>query len=258
MLTLIIFTYTGEPFTAALIGALSSAAIIFLSWAVGRELDPANQWSAFIALPILYIAYFTAGRPSLLVLLFIILSSRLINRISGLQPYKSDALLLIVIGALLYFNSLYFALPYLILIFLIDALTEPANRFQLVSALAGSAGYLVLLIVLRPALSLFIPETVLVIYPAAAVILVFLSVVCISYLTRHDRVLDDLNRAEVKYLRVAAARFLIAAWIVAEILCGGVISLLQIYPVVIIFGSIFIYHLIRVVISKPSLGIMAD
>ncbi|MFU8793969.1 MAG: hypothetical protein ACNA7Z_01170 [Dethiobacteria bacterium] len=257
-MTLLIFIYTGKPFTTALIGAFSSATVIFLSWAVGRELDPANEWSAFIALPLLYFAYFTAGSPSLLVLLFIILSCRLINRTIGLQPFRSDSLLLVMLSALLYFNSLYFALPYLILIFLIDALTEPANRFQLVSALAGSAGYLVLLIVLRPELSLFMPETVPVIYPAAAVVLVVLSVICISCLTRHDRVLDDLNKVEVNYHRVAAARLLVAAWIVTEILCSGVISLLQIYPVVIIFGSILLYHLIRIIISKLTLGVKVN
>ncbi len=250
ILTLAVFIYRGEPFTAALISAFSSAAAIFLSWAIGRELDPANEWSAFVALPFIYFVFFTAGHPSLLTLFFTILCCRLLNRTCGLQPFKIDALLLFVMGILLYFNNFYFALPYLILIFFIDALAKPAYRFQFISGLVGSAGYLIMLLVFRPEFTLFMPETVAVIYPAAAVIMVLLSVVCVSYMTRHDRVLDDLNRAEINNHRVNAARFLTAAWIITEILCGGVIILLQIYPMVIIFGSIFLYHLASIMISK--------
>lgn len=253
ILTLGVFIFRGEPFTTALVSAFSSAAAIFLSWAIGRELDPANEWSAFVALPVIYFAFFAAGDPSLLSLFFIILCCRLLNRTCGLQPFKSDALLLFVMAILLYFNNFYFTLPYLILAFFVDALAKPANRFQFISAVVSSAGYLVMIFKFRPEFPLFMPEAAAGIYPAAAVIMVLLSAVYVSYVTRHDRVLDDLNRAEVNYLRVTAARFLTAAWIIIEILSGGVIALLQIYPMVIIFGGIFLYHLVSIMIYKSGL-----
>ena len=237
------FIFRGEPFTASLISALSSAVAIFLSWALGRELDPAHEWSAFIALPVIYIAFFPAGRPSLLVLLFIILCCRLLNRTCGLQPLKSDALLLFVLAVLLYFNSFYFALPYLVLLFMIDALAKPVNRFQYISALVSSAAYLMMLIVYRPKLALFINQNIPVIYSATIVTLVVFSVIYVSYITRHDRVIDDSHKEELNYYRVNAARFLAAAWIVIEILYGGVIILPQVYPVVLIYGGILLYHI---------------
>lgn len=250
--TLSIYAYRGETIIEALISASSSAAAIFLSWAVGRELDPANDWSAFLALPVVYYAFFTIGNPSLLVLFFIILCCRLLNRICGMQPLRSDALLLFVMGILLYFNNFYFALLYLVLIFLIDALIKPIDRFQFISALVSSAAYLIIFLAYRPEFVSLFTDTMPTVYPAVAVIMVVSSVVYISYVTRHDRVIDDLNKAEVDYHRVNAARFLAAAWIVNEILCGGVIMLLQVYPIVFIFGGIFLYHFTRNMIKKPT------
>jgi len=252
VLTLGVFTFRGEPFTAVLISAFSSAGVIFLSWAIGRELDPANEWSAFVALPVIYFAFFAAGHPSLLTLFFTILCCRLLNRTCGLQPFKSDALLLFVMAIFLYLNNFYFALLYLILVFFIDALAKPAYRFQFISAMVSLAGYLIMLLAFRPDFVLFMSETAAFIYSTAAVIVVLLSVIFVSYITRHDMVLDDLNGAELNNHRVAAARFLTAAWIISDILSGGIIIFLQIYPMVIIFGGIFLYHLVGTMIHKSG------
>ena len=250
--TLGVYTFRGEPFSLALVSAFSSAGVIFLSWAIGRELDPANDWSAFVALPFIYVAFFTVGQPSLLTLFFTILCCRLLNRTCGLQPFKSDALLLFVMAIFLYFSNFYFALPYLIMVFVIDALVKPAHRFQFISALVGSGGYLIMLLAFSPEFALFMPETVTVNFPAAAASIILLSVLFVSYITRHVRVLDDLNRAELNNQRVTAARFLTAAWVAIEILTGGAIILLQIYPLVIVFGGIFLYHLTCTLICKSG------
>lgn len=251
--TLGLFTYRGEPFTAALISALSSAGAIFLAWAVGRELDPANDWSAFVALPVIYFVFFIVGQPSLLTLVFTILCCRLLNRVSGLQPLKSDALLIFVMGIFLHLNSFYFVLPFLVLVFFIDGLVEPAYRFQLFSALVSLAGYLIMTFLFRPGFSLSTIESAAFIYSAAAVVVIPLSVVFVSFTTRHNRILDDLNRAELNNHRIAAARFLTAAWIITEILSGGAAILLQVYPMVIIFGGIFLYHLAGILKFRSGL-----
>jgi len=235
--------YQGEPFIAALISALSSAVMVFLSWAAGRELDPAHKWSAFIALPVIYIAFFVSRPPSLMVLFFIILCCRFLNRTCGLQPLKSDSLLLFVLAILLYFNSFYFVLPYLVIIFLADALVKPANRFQFISAFAGSAAYLVLVLAIRPEFNLLTSQTIAIGYSFAAVVMVVISAIYVVFTTRHDRVFDDLNKAELNYQRVNAARLLTAFWLASEIICGGAIVILQVYPVVLTFGGILLYHL---------------
>jgi hypothetical protein len=235
--------YQGEPFAAALISALSSAVMVFLSWAAGREFDPAHKWSAFIALPFIYIAFFASQPPSLLVLFFVILCCRFLNRTCGLQPLKSDALLLLVLAILLYFNSFYFALPYLVIIFLADALVKPANRFQYISALAGSAACMVLVLVIRPEFNVLTPAAMAIVYSFAAILMVVISAIYVFFTTRYDRVLDDLNKAELNYQRVNAARLLTAFWLASEIIGGGALALLQVYPVVLTYGGILLYHL---------------
>ncbi len=242
---MLFFILRGESFAIALISALTAAVVVFLSWAVGREIDPAHEWSAFIALPLIYIAFFVAGRPSLLVLFFIILCCRFLDRSCGLQPLKTDSLVILVLSKLLYFNDFYFALPYLIILFLIDALAEPANRFQYISALVSSAAYLILLIALRPELAFIGNQNIPVIYLTAAAAVFLFSAVYVSYITRYAKVINDLNTEELKSTRVNAARLLTAAWLVTEILCSGVIILLQIYPVALIYGGVLVYHLGR-------------
>ncbi len=242
-LTIAISVYRGEVFTAALVSAFISATAVFLSWALGRELDPAHQWSAFISLPPVFIAFIAIGRPSLLALLFFILSCRLLNRTPGRQPFRSDSILLLAMGLLLYFNNFYFALPCLALFFLTDALVKPVNNFQYISALVTSAAYSALLLLVSPEPASYVPGSIPVFYPAAALIIVALSAIYISFVTRHKRTLDDLNREELNYLRVNAARLLIAAWMISEIIFGGAMMIHQIYPMVIVFGGIFLYHL---------------
>ena len=105
----------------------------------------------------------------------------------------------------------------------------------------------------RSGFSLTITESAAFIYSAAAVVVILLSVVFVSFLTRHDRIFDDLNRAELNYNRVNAARLLTAAWIITEILSEAAVILLQIYPMAIIFGGIFLYHLAGILKSRPGL-----
>jgi len=171
-----------------------------------------------------------------------------------LQPLKTDSLIIFVLAILLYFNGFYFTLPYLILLFLIDALAQPANRFQYISVLVSSAAYLILLIALKPESAFIGHQNIPVIYLAAASAVVLFAAVYVSYLTRYDIVFDDLIIEELNSTRVNAARLLTAAWIIFEILGGGVIILLQIYPVVFIYGGILAYHLGRLFRSNRQKG----
>lgn len=245
-----ILVYTGESFTAAFFSSFSTAIAVFLTWAVGRELDPAHEWSAFVALPVVFIATFILGRPSLLVPFFIILCCRMITRICGLQPKKSDAFLLIVMGIALYINHLYIALPFLLLLFVLDAALKPTNSFQFISALLTSFSYIILLMFFQPRFSALFQNGPSVFCPVFAIILVAASGVFVAFYTRHDRVVDDLNISEISKLRLNLARLATAAWIIAEVFSGGTVNLLQVYPVIAAYGGIFLYHLAGIILNK--------
>jgi len=257
---LAILTWKGESFTAVLFSSFSTAVAVFLTWAVGRELDPAHEWSAFVALPFVFITAFTAGQPSLLVPFFVLLCCRMITRICGLQPTKSDAFLLLVMATALYFNNLYIALPFLLLLFILDAVLKPANSFQFASALVTFFGYIILLIFFQPRFSVLFQNSTSVFYPVSAITLVAASGAFVTFYTRHDRVIDDLNVSVISNLRLNLIRFATATWIIAEIFSGGMINLLQVYPVIAAYVGIFIYHLARLIFNKaqPFLNVKAS
>ena len=233
---------TAAPFFEALITALVAGLALFLGWAFAREIDPASEWSAFVALPVIVGANFIFGSPSLLALFFMILFSRVLNRCTGVPAKKGDSLLLLVMGALLYNSGFVSALPVLTLVFLIDAYLEPRHRKQTVFALST--------------LILFFFMTF--IYPAGEVLasvgalnlplyiipLLVVAVVML-YFSRPLPVLDDLGTSSLSYKRIQSVRIVAALYITAELLLQGYSAILHLYPALFVYGGTGLYHLVN-------------
>ncbi|WP_208560187.1 hypothetical protein [Marinilactibacillus kalidii] len=56
---------------------------VFLAWALTREVDPANNYSAFIAAALSLLHYFFTGESQFLLIAWVLLILRVINGISG-------------------------------------------------------------------------------------------------------------------------------------------------------------------------------
>ena len=68
---------------------------VFISWALARELDPDAPWAAFVVVGLSTIALWLWPNPDLVLLFFILLMLRLVNRSSGVPARLADVLLLI-------------------------------------------------------------------------------------------------------------------------------------------------------------------
>lgn len=78
---------------------------VFLSWALARELYPDAPWAAFAAVAVSSLGLLLWPWPDLGVLFFTLLTTRVINRTSGLPARPLDVVVLLIITAWLLYRG---------------------------------------------------------------------------------------------------------------------------------------------------------
>jgi hypothetical protein len=230
------------PLVKALSSAAVSAFAVFLTWALAREIDPANEWSAFVALPAVFIATLILERPAFLALLFILLFSRALNGTTGVQVTIGDAILLIGLGALLFNNGMITALVILTIVNMLDAYLKPANRKQIIFAFSSLGAFLVMFIIFYENRNIFQGQDL---YSNIFSLLLAATALIIMVMTRHDQVFDDKNRVMLNKYRVIFVQLLAAVFIIGELFLNGNDSLLIIYPAILAYLGVALYHFVR-------------
>jgi len=230
------------PFTGALVTAAATAFAVFLCWAIGREIDPAYQWSAFVALPFTLIFTFIFGAPGIVALFFILLFSRVLNGSTGIQATSIDSIMLIILGVILFYDGIIFALLILGMVFFFDAFFDPANRKQKIFAFLSLALFV--------AMFLFFPGIKLSlqianIHTVAVMLLLVVAVIILVMLTGYEQVPDDKNRSMLRKQRVCLARLMIAVFILLEMAFKGDQAFVLLYPAALAFCGAALYHLGR-------------
>jgi len=231
---------TAVPAVEALSIAFGAGIALFLCWAVGREVDPAYKWSAFFALPLVLAAAFLYGSPDLLTVFFILLVMRFLNRTPGLKATIFDAVMLVLLGILLYYNGIYTALPLLLAVFITDYALEPVTRklfaFIIPALLALVFSIYFFNPFLFPDLSISIAATLLII-----LLVIFLIYVIIA--TGKDTVPGDNTELQPDIGRINLARFSLALFIVIEVLQKGENAFVMFYPAALAVAGAGMYHI---------------
>lgn len=80
----------GAPLSFALMEGLILAGAVFFGWMLGREIDPDRPYSAFVAAAFAGAGAFFLGQPHFLLLFWIVIALRFINRTSGEGPGALD------------------------------------------------------------------------------------------------------------------------------------------------------------------------
>lgn len=239
----LVFRLAGsQPAPEAAGDALRAALSVFLTWAVGREIDPANDWSAFVGLPASLAVSVLIGGPFLAALILVLLFSRMLNGSTGLQTGIADALLVLSLGAVVAWQGGRIALIILVPIFLIDAFVEPANRRQALFAPAPALLFLLMQVYLyRGALI----DTGSRFYALIAIFLLVLFTALITLWSGPDRALDDRKGQPLDGRRVCLARSAAALYVCGDLLFRGSEAFQDLSPVLAAFGGVFFYHLYR-------------
>ncbi len=247
VLFLIYQSVQGIAFLPALVHAAGTGFSVFLCWALGREIDPANAWSAFAAVPFVIVAALADGAPSIITLLFIILIGRALNRTAGARLSETEALLLAVLGIGLYYNGFVTGLPVLAVVLAVEAALDPVNRRQLYIALLSAAlfaaGSLLFSELLPPAPELNLFKGIVILLLTAAVIFITLA-------TRGDRASGDLDGRPLEKRRLLLARVMPALFIALEIAFKGSIAILALYPALLAYLGVALFHMTRLIYNK--------
>jgi hypothetical protein len=130
---------TGVGIQAVLWG-LGAGTTIFFAWALGRELDPDNNPSAFIAAGLTLIGIFFWGIPNLGMLLWLLIAVRIVNRTTGLAPTFLDLVVFIGLGVWLSYRGYWIVGLMTAAGLLLDSRLPRGKRYQLfISAISAIA-----------------------------------------------------------------------------------------------------------------------
>jgi hypothetical protein len=111
--------------------------VLFLTWALGRELDPDHDLSAFVGVGLILIALLSSlDRPTLVESIWLLLLLRLVNHTTGLPAKPLDSLMVAGLGIWLSRQGNWVAGLATGAAFLLDGLLSPPLRYhRLVSGL---------------------------------------------------------------------------------------------------------------------------
>jgi len=139
--------FQGSSLQEALPWGVSAGLAVFLAWALGRELDPDHELSAFVGAGLSLAGRVLFGAPALLALAWMLVSLRLVNRSTGLPARIQDSLGLLGLGAwLTWQESWVYGLATTMAFFLDSRLFPPHPRHLgfAVLALLGTLGLTVM------------------------------------------------------------------------------------------------------------------
>jgi hypothetical protein len=110
-LTSIIFTiitffnyFRGETNNISLITGIRAGLLVFLLWAISRELDPDKEWGAFVTVSLALAFIIIFEIPNILPFVWFLLILRIINHSSGMPAGIMDSFLGIAVGLILAYH----------------------------------------------------------------------------------------------------------------------------------------------------------
>ena len=128
---------SGTALLESALWGIEAGLVFFLTWALGRELDPDHDLSAFVGAGLVPIALLLVDPPALVVVLWLLLVLRIVNRTVGLPAKPLDSLGVLGLGAWLTWQGYWMVGLVTAVAFLLDGLLSPPLRRHLfVSGLA--------------------------------------------------------------------------------------------------------------------------
>jgi hypothetical protein len=128
----------GRPLLPSVGAGLVRALAVFLGWALGRELDPDHDRSAFVGAALSLLAAYAMGRPGILLLVLVLVLLRIVNRTVGPAARPADSILILGLAAAALYRGAWVLGAVTALAFLLDGLLRPRHRaHQFLAAVAA-------------------------------------------------------------------------------------------------------------------------
>jgi hypothetical protein len=235
---------TGGDFGTAVMAGFHAGASAMLAWVLAREIDPDNDYSAFVAIGIATLGAFIAT-PNIWALAGAVVLLRIINHIVGYPAKITDSIIAIAIGmATMLVTGAWIYGVVVAVAFMIDALLPKAPNFQWGMVLA----MLVLMLPTWNYLNVGLTN------PPQNWLVVVLGISALFaghiFTTRHFTTQCDATQAPVMPIRIRAGMvFFVGMGILFAVLYGdaGVYALMPLWSVI---TGVMIFRVMRLI--KPA------
>lgn len=217
---------SGAAIPESIIAAVSGAASFFLAWALGRELDPDEEYAAFVPAGLMAGALLLFPLPDPVTALLAVLLLRTVNRTSGLPARMLDSVVLLLIAAWPLMQGYLLAGAAISAAFLLDGLLSRPNRRQL---------WFALLAVLETGLFAASGTGITVdpIVPAAGGALLLGSLLYLAVIGGSGDLAatGDRTQKRLSPIRVQAAQVLALSWAFLSAVLGGETAFVAMLPI---------------------------
>ena len=123
--------YLNSEFMAALQQGGQLAGVVFLTWALGREVDPDANTVAFLAIVPAIALVVLVGAPDFSLLFLALLLIRIVNRSLGLPAKRGDSVLVLALASWLACSGAWYGLMCTAVAFVLDSvLVNPLPRHR--------------------------------------------------------------------------------------------------------------------------------
>jgi hypothetical protein len=230
---------TGVALLVSAKRGIGAGLAVFFAWALGRELDPDHDLSAFVGIGLALIALLPAYTPPLLVVLWLMLVLRMVNRTVGLPAKPVDSLAVLGFGTWLTWQGYWMVGLLTAAAFLLDGLLSPPLRTQLlVAGLTFVAT--VVLSVFHGDVAMADGPTVPVVVASVAMAGLFLFVIATS---RQVRAVGDATGKKLQPRRVQSAQVLALATALLFAWWDGASGVVSLLPLWAAMTGVTLYRL---------------
>ncbi len=229
----------GHSLPDSFLFGLQAGISVFLTWALARELDPDNDYSAFVALIIHLPALVWLGAPAIFNIFWFLLLTRMLNHTTGLVLKWQDSIVILLLASWLIFRVHWIIGMMTAFAFLLDSRLKPASARQLIFFVLLLVEITVYLIVWDAFFQLeTVPLLSWILFIVATIL--FLPVI---YQSARVKSLGDATAIPLNPRRVRTAQILVWLSAVLLLFIPGTGQVTSFSPVWVAFVGIGLYRL---------------
>jgi hypothetical protein len=238
--------FTGSSLLDSALAGGTAGIIVFVAWALGRELDPDYNGSAFVGAGLAFLGTLLVGEANLLALFGLMLLARIVNRTVGISASPLDSIMIVVFVGILAFVSSWVYGAIAVVAFLLDYGLPEANKRQLNFAGASVLVTIVAFLVNgaeRGVLSQ--PYLLAVVMIAGLSLLVILT-------SRRVTSVGDVTGKTLNLRRIQAVQLLMLVAATAVALWQGDLGFRLLLPLWATFAGIALYRVTTLLPAQPQ------
>jgi hypothetical protein len=123
--------FSGVALLESALWGVGAGFAVFFAWALSRELDPDHDLSAFVGAGLMLVGLVLFGVPSLMVLFWLLVALRILNRTVGLPARPLDSLAILSLGGWLTWEGYWMVGLMTAVALLLDGLLPKPLRYHL-------------------------------------------------------------------------------------------------------------------------------